>query len=267
MKIWLVALNTYRGLLRHRALLAFILLFLFTLISSLAGLYFASRLAEGGAGEQSRQMFARQIEGLTQTFAIYAFVLAALTAAYLLPGEIRTGTIVPTLGRALSRSQFLLGLFLGMNLLLASYLAMAGAILGGLVLWSGLPPAAHLAWGVLYLVLIANIVGAIAFFFAMRLSPLVAVVALLLWISLPSAAGAVRLYSQLWGERLEAAASRLLPAWDLLEFDQFLRLTQAPTGRGAEFFLVGITHGLDYILIFLLLALLAFRRRSLLSPN
>ena len=37
--------------------------------------------------------------------------------------------------------------------------------------------------------------------------------------------------------------------------------------RSAEFFAVGLAHAVDYLAVFLLLALFAFRRRSLLPPG
>src|SRR3990170_6442384 len=62
---------------------------------------------------------------------------AAFMGAFVLPGEIKSGTILPTLGRALSRSQYLLRLFLGINLLLATYLLLVAVAAAGLMLWSG----------------------------------------------------------------------------------------------------------------------------------
>ncbi|MFQ5927123.1 MAG: hypothetical protein ACE5MH_06785, partial [Terriglobia bacterium] len=165
MKIWHVALNTYRGLLRNRALLALVLFFLLVFLGSVGAIYFAARLAEAGADEQARLMFAQAIEQLLSTNAIFAFILAALAAAFALPAEIKSGTILPTLGCALPRSQFLLGLFLGVNLLLVTYLALVSVAGVGLMLWSGVSPEPHLLLGLLYVVLIANIVAALAFFF------------------------------------------------------------------------------------------------------
>jgi len=267
MKAWPVALNTYRGLLRGRILLFLILLFSLTFLGFAAGMFFASRLGEAGALEQSRLLFARQIEGLLGAYTFFAFVLATIAGAYVLPGEIKSGTIVPTLGRAVSRAQYLLGLFLGLNLLLATYVGLAAAAIGGLLLWSGIRPDPHLLLGLLYLVLVANLWMGLTFFYSTLLGPLLALMAALLTFSLPGVAEIVRLYSQEWSERLRPVLEHLLPAWDLLDYEAYLVLTRSPAGREAAVHLTGIVHALDYLVVLLLLAFLAFRRRSLLPPT
>lgn len=266
MKVWQVALNTYRGLLRSRALLVFLFIVLFTFLGSAGTVFFATQLASAGAAEQSRLLFARQIESLLSTYAVFAFILAVLAGAYVLPGELKTGTIVPTLGRAVSRGQYLLGLFLGLNLLLASYAALAGLSIGGLLLWGGVSPGPAVPLGVLYALLTANIVMAMAFFYSTRLGPLVAITATVLTLSLPGLTEAVRLLSQPWSERLEKVSAYLLPAWDLIDYGDYFVLTRSPAARGLDVHLVGILHALDYLAVLLLLAFFLFRRRSLLPP-
>jgi hypothetical protein len=267
MKVWLVAANTYRGLLRGRILVFLILLFSLTFLGYAGGLFFASRLGEAGAAEQARLLFASQIEGLLKTYAFFAFLLAIIAGAYLLPGEIKSGTIVPTLGRAVPRGHYLLGLFLGLNLLLATYMVLAVGSIGGLLLWSGIRPDPQLLWGLLYLVLSVNLWMGLAFFYSTLLSPLVALISAMLTASLPRMAGVLSLYSQEWGERLGGLFEHMLPAWDLLDYGNYLALTRSAVTREAEIHLIGIVHGLDYLAILLLLALLIFRRRSLLPPN
>lgn len=267
MKIWAVAWNTYRGLLRNRALLALALFFLFIFLSSAGGIYFAARLSEAGAEEQARRLFAQSIGSLMNTNAVFSFILAAIMGAFVLPGEVKSGTILPTLGRALSRSQYLLGLFAGINLLLATYLLLVAAATAALMLWSGVGLEPHLLLGLLYVVLVANIVAAIAFVFSVLVSPLVALVALSFYLSLGGLAASLRLVSPVWGERAEAVVSYVLPAWGLLDYGAYLQVTQTLAARSAEFFAVGLAHAVDYLAVLLLLALFAFRRRSLLPPS
>ena len=267
MKVWAVAWNTYRGLLHNRALLALSLFFLFIFVSSAGGIYFAARLSEAGAAEQARRLFAQSIGSLLNTNAVFSFILAAFMGAFVLPGEIKSGTILPTLGRALSRSQYLLGLFLGINLLLATYLLLVAVAAAGLMLWSGVGVEPYLLLGLVYVVLIANVVAAIAFLFSVLVNPQVALVALAFFLSLGGLAASIRLVSQVWAERVEAVVDYVLPAWGLLNYSDYLQVTRTPTARSAEFFAVGLAHGLDYLAVFLLLALFAFRRRSLLPPS
>ncbi len=266
MKAWLVALNTYRGLLRSRAILFLVLVFILTLLGYITGLYFATRLEDAGAAEQSRWLFARQIESLLTTYAFLAHAMALLAGVLVLPGEIKSGTIVPTLGRALPRGQYVLGLFLGLNLLLATYLAMAVVSIGTLMLWSGVRLDPNLLLGVPFLILSVNILMGVAFFYSTILNPLVAFIAAAFTLSLPGAAEIVRLYSQEWSERLRTALEYLLPAWDLLAYDNYLVITRSPEPREWTAHLLGMAHGLDYLALLLLLAYLTFRRRSLLPP-
>lgn len=267
MKIWRVALNTYRGLLRNRALLAVVLLFLFIFLSSVGAIYYSSRLAEAGAAEQSRRLLALELESLFATNAVFAILLAALAGAFVLPGEIKTGTILPTLGRALPRSQYLLGLFLGVNLLLVTYLGLVSLTAGALLARSGVNPGWHLLLGLAYVILIANIVTALAFFFSTFLSPFVALVATGFLLELRNATAVVTLFSQSWGQRAERVTEYLLPAWGLLNFGEYLSVTRSPVARPAEFYFLGVGHAVDYLVVVLLLAYLVFRRRSLLPPS
>jgi ABC-type transport system involved in multi-copper enzyme maturation permease subunit len=266
MKAWLVALNTYRGLLRGRILLFLILLFALTFLGYAAGMFYAETLGEAGAAEQSRSLFAYQIESLLQLYTGLAYLLGMIAAVYVLPGEIKSGTIVPTLGRSVSRGEYLLGVFVGLNLLLLTYVGLMAISVGGLLLWSGIWPQAQFPLGVLYFVLTINLYMAIAFFYSTLVGPLLAFMATLFTISLPGIAELLRLYSQQGSERLRAVLEELLPAWELIDFGSYLRLTRSPAVQEVTTHLVGIVHALDYLAVLLLLAWLAFRRRSLL-PN
>jgi len=267
MRIWWVGVNTFRGLLRSRALLAFFFLVLFTVLSALGVFYFAEQLSEAGAAEQARLLFAQRIEGMLETFVLYGYFLAALAGAYLLPGEIKSGTIVPTLGRAVSRGQYLLGLFLGLNLLLATYAGLVAVMLGGLMVLGQVWPGPEMLLGVLYALLAVNIVLGLSFFFSTVFPPLVALAAMLTFLALPGLTDAVRLYSQEWADRLKSILTYPQPAWELLDYGNYFVLTRSAVERPWSSHLLGIAHGLDYLAVLLLLAYLVFRRRSLLPQN
>lgn len=266
MKIWLVAVNTYRGLMRGRILLFLILLFVFTFLGYAAGLFYAQTLGEAGAAEQSRSLFAYQIENLLEMYTDLAYLLALIAAVYVLPGEIKSGTIVPTLGRSVSRGQYLLGLFAGLNLLLLTYVGLTALSIGGLLLWSGLWPPWGFLLGAGYFILTINLFMAFAFFYSTLVGPLLAFVATLITLSLPDIAGEFRVYSQAWSEHLQTILETLFPAWDLFGFSGYLALTRSTPVRDAVNHLVGVVHALDYLAVVLLLSWLVFRRRSLL-PN
>ena len=87
MKAWLVALNTYRGLVRSRALLIFGFIVLMTFLGTLGALYFAARLSQAGAAEQSQLLFA-----LFQAGAV-AFLLGNKIAHLVLPAAGTKGHI------------------------------------------------------------------------------------------------------------------------------------------------------------------------------
>ena len=267
MKIWWVGVNTFRGLLRSRALLAFFFLVFFTLLSALGVFFFADQLSEAGAAEQARLLFARRIEGMLETFVMYGYFLAALAGAYVLPGEIKSGTIVPTLGRAVSRGQYLLGLFLGLNLLLAVYAALVTVMVGGLMVLGQVRPGPELLLGVLYALLAVNVILGLSFCFSTLLPPLMALAAMLTFLALPSLTDAVRLYSQEWADRLKTIFTYAQPAWDLFDYGNYFVLTRSVTERPWSVHVLGAAHGLDYVAVLLLLAYLVFRRRSLLPQN
>ena len=268
MKVCYVAVNTFRSLVRTRAvLLVFLLFFLLIAVGSISALYFAAQLEQAGGAEQSRLIITHQLERQLRVYAVYAFIVCALAAAFALPTEIRTGTALPTLGRALPRSRFLLGLFLGVNLVLGAYLLLGIAVSAALFWWTGTGFGLHMLWGLLYVVLAGNIVAALTLFFSTHLSPLMSLICLVFFLQLPQLSGLVRLYSQVWGDRALAAISYLLPVWDLLDYSAHLSLTSAPAEFSGQLALVGVAHALDYVAVFLLLAMWVFRRKSLMPPS
>jgi len=266
MKVWLIALNTFHGLVRRRALLALILLFLFVFSGAFATLFLTARLQRAGSPEQARLLLAGEMEGLMVFYAVLTQILAAILAAVVVPEEIKSGTAIPTLGRALSRSQFLLGQFLGMNLLLLGFLALGTVAFIAVLAGYGVALGSHLLFGLLYSFLRALCIAALAFLFSSRVTAVVALFAAVFLLQLPESAGLISLFSIEWGERLGRTSEYLLPAWSLLPFQSYLRLSQAPASKGLEFYLVGIAHAVNYALICLLLSVWAFRRRSLLPP-
>lgn len=125
--IWIIAANTFREIIRDRILYGIVVfaLLLFGLSLALGQLSFS---------EQAKISADFGFAGIQ----IGACVLAVFVGSTLVAKEIEKQTILTLLARPISRSQFLLGKFLGLSMVIITVMAGLAAVLAALTLFLGL---------------------------------------------------------------------------------------------------------------------------------
>jgi ABC-type transport system involved in multi-copper enzyme maturation permease subunit len=191
-------------------------------------------------------------------------LLAAWAAADAVWSEMRSGTILAVMARPVRRWEFLLGKYLGVQLLMAVYVLFLFGM-SYLLAWIGGARIQSTAWVLIaYPMVRYAIYSAMAMLLATALHPVlsfgIVMVVSVLASMLGPGGSALGRFVPAW---LRGAAYSVLPSTDLLSETRFLTITEArlklvPWTNHA----IALAYGLDYALLFLL-AVWAFRRRGL----
>lgn len=263
MKIWAIALNTLRGLLRNKLIILFLAIFVCVLLLMMTPLIaMKAALGHGQSAAQVESMVLSFVGVIMSLVSGFGSLLAAWSAADAVAGEIRSGTILAVMARPVRRWEFLLGKFLGVQLLMVIYVvAMFG--LSYLLAWIGGQRIHSALWVLLVYPLVRYaIYSAIAVLLVTVMHPVVAfgivlVISVLAEIATPGG----RSFLPDW---LRTGLYYVLPSTGLLSESRFLTITQAalkpvPWSEHAT----ALAYGLDYALVLFLLAAWSFRHRSL----
>ncbi len=264
MKIRVIAWNTFAGLLRNKLIVFFCGGFLCILLLLMAPLTMMKSLSQANPDvfESTTYPLIGSIMGLVSGFGS---LLAAWSAADSVWGETKSGTILAVLARPVRRWEFLLGKFLGAQLLMGAYvLLMFG--LSFLLSWIAGGRIQPTPWVLLAYPLVRyGIYSAIAMLLVTVMHPVIALVIVMILSVLSSVLAPGSIGSYIGPpEWLRSAIYTLLPSTNLLSESRFLSITasklkQMPWTDHA----VALAYGLDYGLVFFLLAAWAFRRRGL----
>jgi len=264
MKIRAIALNTFSSLLHNKLILLFCAGFVCVLLLMMTPLMLAKSMARTMNASQVQGMVLSEVSGIMSLLSGFGSLLAAWAAADAVAGEVKSGTILAVLARPVRRWEFLLGKYLGVQLLMAVYIVctlimtyfLAG--IGGQSIQSNPLPL------VVYPLVRYAVYSAIAMLLVTRLHPVVAfgivlVIAVVIGMVGPSAGQSSFLPA--W---LRSGLYFLLPSTGLLSETRFLTITQAdlkPVAWSSH--AIALAYGLDYALICFLLAAWLFQRRSL----
>jgi ABC-type transport system involved in multi-copper enzyme maturation permease subunit len=163
LRVWVLALNTYREAVRDK-LLYNLLLF--------AGLMIASSilLAQLQIGKDER--IYRDV-GLG-AIAFFGVLIAIFVGINLVYREISTKTVYTMLSKPVRRWEFILGKYLGLLSLLAVEVAIMSACFLGVLVWKGSEFSMGLVWAIGMIYLELALVTAIAMFFSSFTSPYLA---------------------------------------------------------------------------------------------
>lgn len=264
MKIRAIAWNTFGSFSRNKVILLVCAIFLCVL------LIFSTPMM--AAKSMSRTMSAGQGEGLILTIvsAIISLVsgfgslLAAWAAADAVAAEVRSGTILAVMARPIRRWEFLLGKYLGVQMLMAVYILFLLAS-SYLFAWIGGEKIQASIWMlIVYPMVRYAVYSAIAMFLVTAMHPIVAFgITVVISVVTGMVAPPLNPHSFLpvWlGKGLYA----VLPSTGLLSEDKFLAFTQSSLQKTPwTDHLTALTYGVDYALVFVLLAVWLFRHRSL----
>jgi ABC-type transport system involved in multi-copper enzyme maturation permease subunit len=264
MKVWTLAKSTFGSLMRDRFLIIIGILFVCTVLLMMTPLLGAKAMAKMGNAQQAEAMVMGMVSAIMWFVSGMGSFLAAWCAAHAVASEMKSGTILAVLARPVKRWEFLLGKYVGVMLLMAIYVVMMYG-LSWLLAWIGGERIHSTIWVLLVYPMVRYAVyGAMATAMVTVLHPVVTMgITLILAVVAQMAAPTGQAVTSNW-KYLKAPAWILLPSTSLLSEERFLTITHASL-RQVGFFdhLTTVAYGLDYALVFMLIATWSFRSRSL----
>ena len=264
MKIWAIALNTLGTFLRNRLLIVFAVIFACTILLMLTPLLGMKALATAGHAGQAETMVLGLVSAIMFFVSGTGSLLAAWCACDSVSSELKSGTILAVMARPVERWEFLVGKYLGVMLLMSAYIVMMYG-LSWLLAWIGGTQLHSTTWVLLAYPLVRYaIYGAIALALVTVIHPLMTmgVVLILAVLALIVEPGGKVVHSHWQYVRLPLWI--VLPSTSLLSEDRFLTITHAALKQTTwPEHLITLAYGLDYALIFFLLAAWSFHYRNL----
>jgi ABC-type transport system involved in multi-copper enzyme maturation permease subunit len=260
-KIRTIVLNTFGSFVRNKVILLFCSLFVCVILLMMSFLLLYKSETTAANALEMQGLILNKVAQVISTVSSFGSLLAAWAAADSVAEEMKSGTILAVMARPLRRWEFLAGKYLGVLLLMAVYvLALLGVAI--LLAWLGGQRFHTSLWTLLVYPMVRYAIwAAIAMFLVTWLHPVmvmgivvvVATLGAMLASPFSSVPGWVRLPVHL-----------VLPLTNLLDEERFLVITRAsskpfPWTNHA----VALAYGLDYALVFFLLAVFVFQYRSL----
>jgi ABC-type transport system involved in multi-copper enzyme maturation permease subunit len=261
MKVRALAWNTFASLLRNKFIMLICAVFLCVVLLMMSPLM-AMRSAAGAAAEAGTMVLSL-VSVIMGMLTGFGSLLAAWSAADAVAGEMKSGTILAVMARPVRRWEFLLGKFLGVQILMFIYvLAMFG--MSYLLAWIGDARIQTTPWVLIaYPMVRYAIYSALAILLVTMMHPVFAF-GIVLVTSVVAAMVSPVPRSGDFPEWLRQGLYVVLPSTNLLSESNFLSITQATLKQMAwSDHLLTLAYGLDYALVCFLLAVWSFRYRSL----
>lgn len=264
MKIRAIALNTFSSFLRDKLIILFCALFVCVILLMMTPMLGYKALKTASNASQMQTLVLNLVSVIMSMVSGFGSLLAAWATADAVASEMKSGTILAVLARPVRRWEFLLGKFLGVMLLMAIYvLLMLG--LSYLLAWMGGERIQSTIWVlIVYPMVRYAVYSAIAMTLVTLLHPVVTfgiviVLAVLAAMIAPGSGDASRF--AVW---IKTPLYMILPSTTLLSEDRFLTITHAALKQtGWLEHATTLAYGLDYALVFLVLAMWSFHYRSL----
>lgn len=264
MKILTIAVNTFGTFLRNRLLIVFGVVFVCTVLLMMTPLLGIKAMAQYGNAQQA------QAEVLSLVSVIIFFVsgtgslLAAWCAADSVSSEMKSGTILAVMARPVKRWEFLLGKYLGVMLLMTIYVLMMYG-LSWLLAWIGGTKLHSATWVLLaypfvrYAVYSAIAMALVTMLHAIVTMGITLTVAVVALIVVPT----TKVVHHHW-QYFRVPLWIILPSTSMLSEERFLTITHAAVKQTTWVeHLMTLSYGLDYAVVFLLLAIWSFHYRTL----
>jgi ABC-type transport system involved in multi-copper enzyme maturation permease subunit len=253
MRVWAVALNTFKETIRNRVLLNILLFALGLILISLV------------VGEWSLSHQAKVIKdfGLA-AMSIFGLLIAVFIGIRLMVQEMEQRTIYLILSKPIRRWEFLLGKYLGLALTLACNVCLMSATLWGVNLAMDGSIDLGLAPAILLIYMEILLIVAFALFFSTISSPTLAALFTVIVFVVGHTSAFLREYVQVYPDRgfhwLLKAAYYVLPNLENLN----LKLAVVEhLARPPHALLFGFLYGLGYILFVLGCTMVLFENKDL----
>jgi ABC-type transport system involved in multi-copper enzyme maturation permease subunit len=263
MKLRAITLNTFSALLRNKIVILFCAGCVCVLLLMLTPLLIMRNMRGTQNAEMMQMSVLPLIASMMQFISGFGSLLAAWSAADAVASEMRSGTVLAVLARPVRRWEFLLGKFLGVQLMMFVFvLLMLG--LNYLLAWIGGATIQTTPWVlIIYPMVRYMIYSALGILLVTVMHPIVAFcIVLVVMIGAGLVApGNAETFIPGW---LRTGLFYLFPSSNLLSETRFLTITRA-TLRAAVWtdHATALIYGLDYALVCFLLAAWIFRSRSL----
>jgi ABC-type transport system involved in multi-copper enzyme maturation permease subunit len=264
MRIRALAFHTFRSLLRNKIIILLAAGFLCIVLLMMAPLLAIKAVANTMSASQAQAMVLSTVAVIMAMVSAFGSLLAMWAAADVVSSEMRSGTILAVMARPVRRWEFLLGKYLGVQILMLIYVALMLA-LSFLLAAIGGERILSSPWVLIVYPLVRYAVySAIAVLLVTVLHPVVTFALMMVIAVLASALAPASNGLTFLPDWLRTALYAILPSTSLLSEDRFLALTQSSL-RAIPWtdHLTALIYGLDYALVCFLLAVWSFRRRSL----
>ncbi len=264
MNIRTIAWNTFGSLLRDKLIILFFALFVCVVLLMMTPMLGAKAITTASNAAQMQAMVLGFVSAIMAMVSGFGSLLAAWASADAVATEMKSGTILAVMARPVRRWEFLLGKYAGVMMLMVVYVVLMFG-LSYLLAWMGGERIQSTPWVLLLYPMVRYAVySAIAMMLVTLMHPVVTigivmVISVLAGIVAPTAADSSRL--AIW---VKTPLYVILPSTGLLSEDRFLTITHAalkPTGWLEH--VTTLSYGLDYALVFLVLAMWSFHYRSL----
>jgi ABC-type transport system involved in multi-copper enzyme maturation permease subunit len=264
MKILAIALNTFGSFLRNKLMILFLILCICVVLLLMTPLLAYKAMTTAANAAQMKSMVMTLVGGIMFFVSGFGSLLAAWSAADSVASERKSGTILAVLARPVHRWEFLVGKYVGVQMLMVVYVLMM-FVLSYLLAWMGGERIQSTPWVLIAYPLVRYAVySGIAMLLVTIFHPIVTfgftmIIAVLALILQPSTGTQHRL-----PEWLRATFYSVFPSTHLLSEDRFFTITQASLKQiGWLGHLTTLAYGLDYAFVCLLLAVWSFHYRTL----
>jgi ABC-type transport system involved in multi-copper enzyme maturation permease subunit len=256
MKIRVLAWNTFGALVRDKLIVVICAGFVCVLLFMMSPLLFIKSLPGGQTG-----MVVGLVSLVTSMVSGFGSMLAAWSSASAVANEIKSGTILAVMARPVRRWEFLLGKLLGVQILMSIYAVLMVALTLALTAVGGARIQTTLWPLIAYPMVRYALYSALALLLVTRMHPVFAFAIVMMCGAL---AGAATPDSMVLPAGLRHAIYYVLPSFDLLSESRFLTISQAQL-RALPWtnHVTALVYGLDWAVVFFVLAAWSFRRRPL----
>jgi len=261
MKIRTIALNTFGSFLRNKVILLFCSVFACIVLLMMTPLLAFKGMTTAANAQQMEGMVLNEIAAVMSMVSGFGSLLAAWAAADSVAGEMKSGTILAVMARPLRRWEFLAGKYLGVMMLMVVYVVVMFAVTM-LLAWLGGQQFHNSLWTLLVYPMVRYAMwAAIAMFLVTLVHPVVAMGMVVILATLVLIFGSPWRHIPNW---IRLPVHLILPLTNLVSEERFLSVTRAslkPFPWASH--LTILAYGVDYALVWFLLAAYVFQRRGL----
>jgi ABC-type transport system involved in multi-copper enzyme maturation permease subunit len=260
-KVRTIAFSTFGSFLRNKVIILFCSLFLCIILIMMIPLMGAKAMTTAANAQQVQGFVLTEVASVMSMVSGFGSLLAAWAAADAVASEMKSGTILAVMARPLRRWQFLAGKYLGVLLLMATYVV-AMLCVTFFLAWLGGQSFHTSVWVLLvYPMVRYSLWAALSMVLVILVHPIVVMAIVAILATLMAIFASTSLHIPNW---FRLPIHLILPLTNLLSEDRFLAITRASVKPFPwTYHVTALAYGLNYTLVCFLLAAALFQRRAL----